>query len=184
MSISVCMLTKNDGDVIRKSLDSVKSIAHEIVVVDTGSRDQTLAEVAEFERSSNIPCKVVHHVWDHNFAKARNKAIKNATCHWVFMMEPGEKIKKMDISKIKSFTQDSRYLGYYVQKGVHQTHPDHQTLAHLNKNVIKFKKHIFIPELRLFKNHSMIKYDGVVYESVDKALHALGASFKSNIRLG
>ncbi|MBS3113339.1 glycosyltransferase [Candidatus Woesearchaeota archaeon] len=184
MSISICMLTKNDGDTIRASLESVKHIAHEIVVVDTGSRDKTLEEVGRFEKENNVSCKVIHHVWDNNFSKARNKALKNATCHWIFMMEPYEKIKKADINKIKAFTTDSRYIGYYVQKGVHETNPDYETLEHLNKNSIKFKQHIFIPELRLFQNNSMIKYDGVIFESVERSLHALGTSFKSNIRLG
>ncbi len=184
MSISVCMVTKNDGDTIRASLDSIKSIAHEIVIVDTGSRDDTLHEVQKFEHHNNVPCKVIHHIWDHNFSKARNKALKNATCNWILMLEPHERIKKTDLNKIKAFTQDSRYLGYYLHKGVHVGHPDHQALSHLNKNAIKLKKHIFIPELRLFKNHSMIKYDGVIYENVDKSLHILGTSFKSSVRLG
>ena len=54
MSISVCMIAKNDGDTILKSLESVKSIAHEVVVVDTGSRDDTLKIVSDFEKKHNI----------------------------------------------------------------------------------------------------------------------------------
>lgn len=178
------MLTKNDGDTIKDSLNSIKSIAHEIVVVDTGSKDNTLAEIYKFEKENNVPCKVIHHIWDNNFSKARNIALKNATCNWILMLEPHEKIKRADINTIKSFTQDSRYLGYYIQKIGNQNHPEYQKFADLEDNSIKHKKHIFIPELRLFQNNSMIKYDGVIYESVEKSLHALGTSFKSNIRLG
>jgi len=184
MSISVCMIAKNDGDTILKSLESVKSIAHEIVVVDTGSRDNTLGIVSEFEEKHNIPCKVVHHVWDNNFSKARNKALKSATCNWILMLEPNERIKRADLNKLKAFTQDSRYLGYYLYKGVNTSNPEHKVLAHIRRNSLKYKKHIFIPELRMFQNHDLIRYSGVIYESVEKSLHELGTSFKSNIRLG
>jgi len=169
------MLTKNDGDTIKSSLESVKSIAHEIVVVDIGSSDNTLQEIKKFEESHNIPCKIINHVWDNHFGKARNLALKNSSCHWILMMEPHEKIKKADLAQIKSLIVDDNYVGYYLHKQAEMEGIDP------DKNSLKKKKHNFIPELRLFRNHEQIKYDGVIYESVEKSLHAVGQSFKTSI---
>lgn len=183
-SISVCMITKNDGDTIRNSLGSIRSIAHELVIVDAGSKDNTLEEVKKFEAQNNVPCKIIHHVWDNNFSKVRNIALKNATCTWIFMLEPHETVKRADLNTIKSLVLDDQYLGYYMHRAVRADDPCHDILEHISKQSIKTKQHTFIPELRLFRNNDMIKYEGIIYESVEASLHKLGQSYKTSIRLG
>ena len=41
VSISLCMIVKNEEDVLARALDSVKELADEIIIVDTGSEDRT-----------------------------------------------------------------------------------------------------------------------------------------------
>jgi glycosyltransferase involved in cell wall biosynthesis len=183
MSLSVCMITKNDGDTIKASLESVRSIAHEIVIVDVGSSDKTLEIVKKFEQENNVQCKIVHHIWDHHFSKARNIALRNASCHWILMMEPNERVKHADLNAIKSCMQDDQFVGYYLHKTMDENDPGVDNLSHISKQMIKNKKHIFVPDLRLFRNHEMVKYNGIINETVEDSLRALGQSFKTNIVL-
>ena len=41
ITISLCMIVKDEEDVLGRCLDSVKNIADEIIIVDTGSKDKT-----------------------------------------------------------------------------------------------------------------------------------------------
>lgn len=40
-TISVCMIVKDEDDILKETLDSIKEVAGEIIIVDTGSTDNT-----------------------------------------------------------------------------------------------------------------------------------------------
>ncbi len=82
MSLSVIIITKNEGSVIRRCLESV-AWADEIVVVDSGSRDNTTAICREFTD------KVVHADW-HGFGPQKNLALGLATGEWVLSLDADE----------------------------------------------------------------------------------------------
>ncbi|MBC8570333.1 tetratricopeptide repeat-containing glycosyltransferase family 2 protein [Zongyangia hominis] len=80
ISISVCMIVKNEEDVLGRCLESVRDIADEIVVVDTGSTDKTRQIAAAFTS------KVYDFPWTDDFASARNFSFSKATrdyCLWL-----------------------------------------------------------------------------------------------------
>lgn len=68
-TLSLCMIVKNEEKYIAKSIDSVKNIVNEIVIVDTGSTDSTL------EILKNYNVKLYNYKWENDFASARNFAI-------------------------------------------------------------------------------------------------------------
>ena len=47
-SISLCMIVRDEEDVIERCLKSVRDIADEIIIVDTGSKDNTKEIVSKF----------------------------------------------------------------------------------------------------------------------------------------
>ena len=55
MSISLCMIAKNEENFLGKCLNSVKSIADEIIVVDAGSTDKTKKIAKKFKRNPTPP---------------------------------------------------------------------------------------------------------------------------------
>lgn len=69
MKISSVYITKNEEKNIIKSIQSYKNIVDEIIVVDTGSTDNTI------EVCKQYGCKIYNYKWDNDFAKARNYAI-------------------------------------------------------------------------------------------------------------
>lgn len=85
-TIALCVIAKNEADMIAECLDSVRPFVDEMVVVDTGSTDETVA-IAEAHGA-----RVVHFEWINDFAAARNFAIDSATADWILMLDADERL--------------------------------------------------------------------------------------------
>jgi glycosyltransferase involved in cell wall biosynthesis len=84
LPLSVCMIVRNESQHLPKALASVKGIAAEIVVVDTGSTDDTVSIATE------MGAKVLHLAWTDDFASARNAALEAATQPWILSLDPDQ----------------------------------------------------------------------------------------------
>lgn len=84
ITISLCMIVRDEENTIARCLEAVENIVDEIIIVDTGSVDQTKEIVGKY--SSNI----YKFSWIDDFAAARNfsfqKQRKNIYCGWMLMM--------------------------------------------------------------------------------------------------
>lgn len=92
--ISLCMIVKNEAENLPTTLASVFGIVDEIIIVDTGSTDDT-KKIAE-----SLGAKVFDFEWENNFAKARNFSFSKATHDWVLWLDDdvlvnGEEIKPL-----------------------------------------------------------------------------------------
>lgn len=113
MSISLCMIVKDEGLVLDEFLRDLKPYVDEIIVVDTGSKDNS-KEIARKYTS-----KVYDFKWCDDFSKARNFSISKATKEWILWLDPDEIISKKDLEKIKELVRNKRYFGYrFVQETV------------------------------------------------------------------
>ncbi|MCI9106484.1 MAG: glycosyltransferase [Lachnospiraceae bacterium] len=80
ITISLCMIVKNEEQVLARCLESVKDIVDEIVLVDTGSEDKTREIARKYTE------KIYEFIWQDDFAAARNEAFAKATmdyCMWL-----------------------------------------------------------------------------------------------------
>lgn len=84
--LSVAVIVRDAEDCLAATLDSVRNLADEIVVLDTGSRDSSV-RIARQKAT-----KVVSHVWTDDFAAARNAALAEVTGDWVLWLDAGETI--------------------------------------------------------------------------------------------
>jgi len=84
LPISLCMIVKNEARLISQCLERARGVVSQIVVVDTGSTDDTvqLAEEAGAE--------VYHHPWEGHFSVARNQSLRYATQPWVLILDGDE----------------------------------------------------------------------------------------------
>ena len=89
--ISLCMITKNEADKLDRCLSSVKELHLEIIVVDTGSTDNSL-EVAH-----NYTEHVFRFDWICDFAAARNFSISKATNDWILVLDTDEYVTSFPI---------------------------------------------------------------------------------------
>ncbi|MBQ3545290.1 MAG: glycosyltransferase family 2 protein [Lachnospiraceae bacterium] len=96
MNLSVCIITKNECVKLRKCLESLRKYDWEIVVVDTGSGDDTVKMAKEYTDS------IYYFEWCNDFAKAKNYAISKAKNDLVMVIDSDEYIKNFDVNKFCS----------------------------------------------------------------------------------
>lgn len=101
MKISACVIVKNEEKNIDKWLKNMRQIADEIIVVDTGSTDNTLTIL------ENADITPYYFNWCNDFAAAKNYAIQQATGDWIVFLDADE---YFDASSVKRFrTEMTRY---------------------------------------------------------------------------
>lgn len=96
ISISLCLIVKNEESVLDKCLYSVKEIVDEIIIVDTGSTDKTKAIAQKYN------AKIYDFEWCNDFAKARNYSFGQATKDYILWLDADDIIPESDIEKFKN----------------------------------------------------------------------------------
>lgn len=99
ITISVCMIVKNESHRLGRCLDSLKNIADEIIIVDTGSMDDTK------EIASNYTDKIYDFKWIDDFAAARNYAFSKASCDYIYSADADEVIDDINQSRFLTLKQ-------------------------------------------------------------------------------
>lgn len=84
------MIVKNEAHQLRRCLTSVQPWVDEIIIVDTGSEDQTVAIAREFTPH------VYHFQWQQDFAAARTYSLQWATGEWIFYIDADEELVVTD----------------------------------------------------------------------------------------
>jgi len=146
ITISACLMVKNEEEMLPDCLESIKNIADEIIVVDTGSTDNTIA-IAESHGA-----KVYNHPWENDFSKHRNQSISYANGDWFLTIDADERLEsgKFSVRELKSKLKD-------LSKDVHAvlvTMKDYTRDGEL-KLVWKVSK--------LFRNHVGVHFEGEVH---------------------
>lgn len=100
-SISACIIAKNEGHRIGTLLNSINDIVDEIIIVDTGSTDNTKEKVQSFDK-----VKLYEQEWEYDFSKARNLSFEKATCDWIMWLDADDKFVKEDIEKFKVLKEE------------------------------------------------------------------------------
>ena len=85
-TISLCMIVKNESERLPRCLKSAKPYVDEIIIVDTGSTDDTV------EIAKDFGARVYHHQWEGNFSKHRNQSISYASGDWFLILDADEEI--------------------------------------------------------------------------------------------
>ncbi len=88
---TLSMIVKNEEKMLRGCLESAKNLVDEIVIVDTGSTDNTVAIAEEFG------AKVYHFDWIDDFAAARNEALKYSSGKWILYLDADERLAPVDV---------------------------------------------------------------------------------------
>ena len=81
LEISLCLIVKDEEDVLYRCLESVANIVDEIIVVDTGSSDGTKEIAQKFQ------AKIYDFKWIDDFAAARNYSFSKATKEYILWMD-------------------------------------------------------------------------------------------------
>ena len=90
------MIVKNEENTIERCINSVKDIVDEIIIVDTGSTDNTLSIL---NKLNITPYKFN---WTNNFSSARNYSFSKATKDYILWLDADDILSPNDLNKFKS----------------------------------------------------------------------------------
>lgn len=150
-TLSVCCLARNEESFLPKMLASVRDIADEIIILDTGSTDRTI-EIAQ-----SFGARVEVSEWLEDFGEMRNKLLKLATKDWVLMIDADERINQKNIERIKEAIT-KKAIAYECSV----------------MNIFPYKiVTSFLPlaSIRLFRRDESFYYSERAHESIASSLH-------------
>lgn len=147
--LTLSMIVKNEENDLPGCLESVKNIADEIVIIDTGSSDSTI-KIAE-----KYGAKVYHFKWVDDFSAARNYALSKSAGSWILYLDADERLEKKSAAELQAIIVSDKNLGIYC-----------------NVNSINEKggESSQMKYLRLFRNLPGISFSGKVHEQIEKSL--------------
>ena len=100
ITISLCMIVKNEEKVLRRCLDSVADLVDEMIIVDTGSDDDTMKIASSYSNA-----KVYEFAWIDDFATARNFAFSKATMEYIYSADADEVLDEENRERFKRLKQ-------------------------------------------------------------------------------
>lgn len=109
MNISLVMITKNEEKNITKSLESVKDLVNEIIVVDSGSSDNTISIAQSFG------AKVSKRTFD-SFSNQKNYALSLASNEWVLHLDADEVLSNELVNEIKQLINNTNCSGFMLAR--------------------------------------------------------------------
>lgn len=152
MNLTLCTIVKNEEATLSRTLDSVKGVVDEIVVVDTGSGDRT-REIAR-----GFGARVYDFEWCDDFAAARNECLKHAQGDWILVLDADEVLVPQIVPHIEQAIGSDRLL-----------------LINLIRQEIGASQSPYSLVSRLFRNRPDIRfsrpYHAMVDDSVAEILH-------------
>lgn len=168
-SLSVCVITKNESKFIEACLASVQSIAHEIIVVDSGSTDDTLAIAARFN------ARIFSIEWRNDYAWARNQAIAQCQGDWILFLDADEYLQHpAQLARIIRQTRNKAVGGYLIERTDIYRHKENGLIIHYPVGLV-----------RLFRNNRGYAYVGSVHEQINTVItdkgHQIGIVTKASI---
>ncbi len=99
ITISLCMIVKNEEELLARCLDTAKDIVDEINIVDTGSTDRTKEIAAQYTD------RIFDFKWINSFAAARNESFKYATKEYILYLDADDVLLEKDQVKLKELKE-------------------------------------------------------------------------------
>lgn len=109
VKLSVAIITLNEEEKLASCLASIKDLADEIIVVDSGSQDKTV------EIAKSFGAKLFTRKFD-NFADQKNWAASKASGEWILSIDADEVIPPKLAEEIKKAIKSEEYIGYLIPR--------------------------------------------------------------------
>jgi tetratricopeptide (TPR) repeat protein len=154
--LSVAIIVRNEQEVIAETLDSIRAIADEIIVWDSGSEDDTIS------LARKKGAKVFQGFWKNNFSAARNACLEKVTGDWVLWLDAGEKLADLPAKKLREFVDSTADPQKVYQIMVEIPPADHCTAGEQ------------IAQPRLLPVKAGLKFEGRLRETLYPSIQAAG----------
>jgi glycosyltransferase involved in cell wall biosynthesis len=145
MLLSGALIVRDESRVIGECLASIRDVVDEIVVVDTGSVDDTV------DIANRYGARVISHPWHGDFAAARNVALDAAAGEWILYVDADERLSNGDRASVEQLLTGAREVAMRLL-----LRPDLVSTPYL--------------EYRLWRHDPRIRFKGKIHEKVTPAI--------------
>ncbi len=149
IKISLCMIVRDEESCLSRCLSSAVPLVDEIVVVDTGSVDQTVKIAKDFGAS------VIDFEWQNDFSKARNVSLDHAKGEWILFLDADEELAPKSCQLVRQTLKANktfnRFFFTIVNFQGENSHTSHAFRA---------------PSVRLFRNRQEYRFKGAIHEDI------------------
>ena len=147
-TLSLCMIVRDEAELLPRCLAAVRGLWDELRVVDTGSRDDTVAIL------SAEGATVIHRPWDDDFSAARNAGLEGATGDWILFLDADEVVSAELAIQVRRLLDDAEAGAATV----------------MMRNLLPHGHRRDTPLLRLFRNHPTVRFSFPIHEDVTAAV--------------
>ncbi|MFM7535211.1 MAG: glycosyltransferase [Acidimicrobiales bacterium] len=147
-AVSLVMIVRDEQRCLARCLDSVAGVVDELVVVDTGSTDDTVT----IARAAGA--RVLHEPWHDDFAAARNVGLAAATGEWILHLDADEELDADSRPRLRDALRRAGAAAA-VRLTIRNLLPDDELQAFVDA-----------PNVRLFRNRPAHRYEGRVHEQI------------------
>ncbi|MCJ8346296.1 glycosyltransferase family 2 protein, partial [bacterium] len=106
--LSVCLIYKDEENHLNEFLDCFGDMADQIVLVDTGSSDQS-NQIVQDRGYENF-----FFTWCNDFSKAKNYAMSLCTSEWILILDADERMDRLDLITLKDQLKETAFDGFYL----------------------------------------------------------------------
>jgi tetratricopeptide (TPR) repeat protein len=166
LTLSLCMIVKDEEEMLPRCLAAAKAAVDEIVIVDTGSTDRTV------EIARRFGAKVIEKEWTGSFSDARNVSFEAATGDWIIYLDADEVLVADDVQRLKNLTGRTwREAFYLVETSFTGELGDGDAIVN--------------NALRVFRNRPNYRFEGRLHEQIAHNLptYAAGRVEQTSIRI-
>ncbi|RZM82695.1 TPR domain-containing glycosyltransferase [Leptolyngbya iicbica] len=158
MTISLCMIVKDEAENLPRCLNSVKDCVDEILVLDTGSQDDTIAIAQSYGAMVDTA------EWGNDFATARNQSITDVTSDWILVLDADE-----------TLTAAGRELLQQLRSGeaIADCPVDNILAINLMRYEINADQSPYSEVSRLFRNRVGLQFERPYHETIDDSVMRL-----------
>lgn len=151
LTMSLCMIVRDEEEMLPRCLEAVAPAVDEIVIVDTGSQDRTI------EIAKSFGAKVIEREWTGSFSDARNVSFDAAVGDWILYLDADEVLVKEDGDKLRELTgQTWREAFHLVETNYTGSNEVGSAIQH--------------SALRVFRNRPQYRFQGRLHEQIAYAL--------------
>lgn len=166
--LSVCMIVKDEEAVLDRCLRSLTPLAKQLVVVDTGSEDATVA-IAKRHNAE------VHHYAPEvpfDFSAARNYSLSKAKCGWILVMDADEVLLPDAVDTIRRIVQDGTEAAHMITTRLYQANQHAEGLIPndgIHPDTADYCGFLNSVKIRLWPREFGLQFRNKVHETVEQS---------------
>ena len=156
LKLSLCMIVRDEEEMLPRCLAAAAPAVDEIVIVDTGSRDRTI------EIARSFGARVIEREWTGSFSDARNASFDEATGDWLMYLDADEVLADEDVERLRALTGHIWREAFFLVETSYTGEAGEGTgLTH--------------DALRIFRNRPAYRFEGRIHEQIFHCLPPYGS---------